>query len=175
MSCVWRRYCALYSMNIPVGADCERPPIVITIEDPDQPDVYALLTASDAYMAGLYPTESNHMVDVHELSRPDVTFIVARSGASVLGCGAIVEGPDSSAEIKRMFVVPAARGLKIGRRLLQQLETVAIAKGVQSLRLETGIKQPEALALYRSAGFVEIGPFGIYQPDPLSVFMQKEI
>ena len=79
------------------------------------------------------------------------------------------------AEIKRMFVSPAARGNNIGRLLLQKLQAVAIERGINVLRLETGIKQPEALALYRSAGFVEIGPFAHYRPDELSVFMEKTL
>ena len=74
-----------------------------------------------------------------------------------------------------MFVSPAARGRKLGRRLLQKLEAVAAERGATKLRLETGGKQPEALALYASSGFVEIGPFGKYGPDPLSIFMEKPL
>jgi putative acetyltransferase len=84
-----------------------------------------------------------------------------------------LRAPGNWAELKRMFVSPAARGQKLGRQLLQQLETLARAGGASLLRLETGIKQPEALALYRTAGFVEIEPFGSYLPDPLSLFMEK--
>jgi uncharacterized protein len=76
-------------------------------------------------------------------------------------------------EIKRMFVDPAARGRQVGRRLLEKLEEIAREGGATALRLETGIKQPEAIALYRSCGFVEIVAFADYQPDPLSVFMEK--
>ena len=43
------------------------------------------------------------------------------------------------------------------------------------MRLETGIRQPEAIGLYRSAGYAEIGPFGAYRPDPLSLFMEKRL
>jgi putative acetyltransferase len=74
-----------------------------------------------------------------------------------------------------MFVSPSARGLKLGRRLLERIEALASENGERLLRLETGAKQPEALALYRSAGFVEIGPFGSYRPDPLSLFMEKVV
>jgi putative acetyltransferase len=74
-----------------------------------------------------------------------------------------------------MFVSPAARGMKLGRRLLLEIEAIAYQRGERLLRLETGAKQPEALALYRSAGFVEIGPFGSYRPDPLSLFMEKPL
>jgi putative acetyltransferase len=150
-------------------------PMQIQIENPDQPDILALLKASDAYMEALYPAESNHLLDVRSLQAPEVTFIAARAAGQALGCGAIVKGPESWAEIKRMFVSPAARGRKLGRLLLQKLEALAVDRGATLLRLETGIKQPEALALYRSAGFVEIGPFGHYRPDPLSLFMEKPI
>lgn len=149
--------------------------IDLAIESPDQHEVRELLKAGDIYMAGLYPAESNHMLDVSELCRPGVTFIVARLDGRAVGCGAIVESTEGWAEIKRMFVSPLARGQNIGRRLLQKLEAAALDKGVPLLRLETGIKQPEALALYRSAGFVEIGPFGQYRPDPLSLFMEKPL
>ncbi len=149
--------------------------IDLATESPDQPEILALLQASDAYMADLYPAESNHMLDVSELCRPEVTFIVARMDGRAVGCGAIVESAEGWAEIKRMFVSPLARGQKVGRRILRQLEATAAEKGVPLLRLETGIKQPEALALYRSEGFVEIGPFGKYRPDPLSLFMEKPL
>jgi putative acetyltransferase len=147
----------------------------ITIENPRQPDILALLAASDAYMATLYPAESNHLLDAAALQRPEVTFVVARTDGQAVGCGAVVISGGSWAEIKRMFVSPAARGQRLGRRLLQKLETIAINKGITLLRLETGIKQHEALSLYRSAGFAETGPFGPYSPDPLSVFMEKAL
>lgn len=59
--------------------------------------------------------------------------------------------------------------------MLDEIEAVAARGGERLLRLETGAKQPEALALYRSAGFVEVGPFGGYRPDPLSLFMEKPL
>ena len=149
--------------------------VEIAPEDPAGADARALLDASDAYAAGLYPAESNHMLDVESLRRPEVTFLVARAGGRALGCGAILRCGADWAEIKRMFVAPEARGLKVGRRLLDRLEAIAAGEGLRLLRLETGIRQPEALGLYRSAGFAEIGPFGSYGPDPLSVFMEKRI
>ena len=147
----------------------------ITVENPDQAEVHALLAASDAYMASLYPAESNHMVDVNTLTQPHVTFLVARAEGRAVGCGALVKSADGWAEIKRMFVSPAARGHKVGRQLLERLEGIAKHSGITALRLETGTRQPEALALYRSAGFRAIEPFGDYRPDPLSLFMEKTI
>jgi putative acetyltransferase len=149
--------------------------IQISVESPDQPEVHALLVASDAYMASLYPAESNHMVDVTTLMKPNVTFLVARAQGRVVGCGATVKMGENWAEIKRMFVSPAARGQQLGRRMLDALQDAARGQGAALLRLETGISQPEALGLYRSAGFQEIPPFGDYKPDPLSLFMEKAL
>jgi len=149
--------------------------IEIGIESPDQPEVAALLESSDAYMAALYPAESNHLLDIATLLKPQVTFIVARIDGRAMGCGAVVDSGEGWAEVKRMFVSPAARGRKLGRLLLEKIEAIAAARGATKLRLETGGKQPEALALYASAGFAEIGPFGQYRADPLSIFMEKPI
>ena len=145
---------------------------VIRIENPDQPEVLALLAASDAYHAALYPAESNHLVEVSTLQGPETSFYVARVDGQVRGIGAVLR-QEGYGEIKRMFVDPGARGLKLGSRLLAALEADARAVGVRCLRLETGTKQPEAIALYRRAGFREIGPFGSYLPDPNSLFMEK--
>jgi putative acetyltransferase len=149
--------------------------VVIAAETADQPEVRALLRQSDAFLAALYPAESNHLVDVGALCAPSVRFLVARRGSHAIGCGALVLGPPGEAEIKRMFVVPRARGHRIGRRILAALEATALAEGVRVVRLETGVRQPAALGLYRSSGYVERGPFGSYRPDPLSAFFEKRI
>lgn len=147
--------------------------VELTIEDPDQPEIHRLLSASNAYMAALYPAESNHLLDVEALQAANVRFFVARAGGVCAGCGALVLNGDNSAEIKRMWVEPQARGLKLGRRLLEAIETKACRENIAVLRLETGISQPEAIGLYQSAGFRRIGAFGSYLPDALSVFMEK--
>ena len=152
------------------------PTTAIYVTDPDQPDIIELLAQSDAYMEALYPPESNHLLDLQALRQPGVTFLAARIDDRIRGCGALV--PTSArdwAEIKRMYVTPAARGQRLGRRLLEALEAIARRDGLPLLRLETGVRQPEAIALYRSAGFREIDAFGAYRPDPLSLFMEKRL
>ena len=151
------------------------PAVAIAQEPADQPDVYALLRQSDTYFASLYPAESNHLVDIVALTEPNVRFVVARRAGVAVGCGALVLGANWEAELKRMFVIPEARGLKLGSRVLDALEAAAKAEGVRVLRLETGVRQPEALALYRRHGYTERGPFGTYRPDPLSTFFEKWI
>jgi putative acetyltransferase len=149
--------------------------ITFRLENPDQQDIRGLLSASDAYMAALYPAESNHMTGIDALTAPNVRFLVARHDGVCVGCSALILADDASAEIKRMWVEPEARGLKLGRRLLQAIEAEAGKNGIAVLRLETGISQPEAIGLYRSEGFSEIEAFGSYRPDPLSVFMEKRL
>jgi putative acetyltransferase len=153
--------------------------LMIAQESPDQPDVVALLDASDQYHAALYPSESNHLVGIEGLMTPKSRFLVARgSDGQALGCGAILLRGDAgteTAELKRMWVDPAARGSGLGRRLLDALQAAAIQEGATVIRLETGISQPEAIGLYRAAGFSECGPFGNYVADPLSIFMEKAV
>ena len=159
----------------PVSEAAQGPLVKIATEPAGQPEVAALLAQSDAYMASLYPPESNHLVDVATLMQPNVRFLVARCEGRAIGCGALVVAGDGSAEIKRMFVLPEARGRNVGRLILERLEDAARAASVTVIRLETGVHQPEAIGLYRAAGFVEIGPFGGYVSDPLSLFMEKRL
>jgi putative acetyltransferase len=161
-------------MNRPVKEQRQVTP-TIEKESPRQPGVLDLLHQSDVYAQSLYPPESNHLVDVSTLEKPSVSFFVARHEGDIVGCCALVDAGDGSAEIKRMFVDPKARGLKVGRKLLEHLESHGRETGLSAIRLETGIYQPEAIGLYKSAGYVETGPFGSYQPDPLSIFMEKTI
>lgn len=151
------------------------PPATVAAEPADQPEVHALLRQSDAYFASLYPAESNHLVDVAALAAPNVRFLVARYGGVAVGCGALVLGSDGEAELKRMFVAPEARGRRIGSLILDALEAAGKAEGVRVIKLETGVRQPESLALYRRHGYTERGPFGGYERDPLSRYFEKWI
>jgi GNAT superfamily N-acetyltransferase len=80
-----------------------------------------------------------------------------------------------TAEIKRMYVAPTSRGKRIGRRILLALERVAERLGASRIVLETGQRQPEALALYRRSGYVDIPLFGEYVGSPLSVCLEKRL
>lgn len=148
--------------------------VTIAREAPRQPDIIALIDALDAYQAALYPAESNHFLDLAALEAPDIRFFVARRAGAAIGCGALRVFADYG-EIKRMFVRPEARGLKIGRCLLDLLGATARDERLACVRLETGIHQPEAIGLYRAAGFIERGPYGGYASDPLSLFLEKRL
>jgi putative acetyltransferase len=149
--------------------------MMIDFESPDQSDVIALIAELDAYQDSLYPPESRHALDLESLKQPNVLFAVARDGkGQAIGCGAIVIRPEFG-EIKRLYVNPRGRGQGVARQLLALLESRATGSGCKLLTLETGPCQPEALALYASAGYERRGRFGDYTDDPLSVFMQKHI
>lgn len=154
----------------PVSAE-----IAVLPESPDQPEVAAFLAASDAYTQSLYPPESNHLVDLAALSAPNAHVFVARRNGKALGCGALVIADDGWAEVKRMWVAPEGRGQGVGRKLLEAIEAAARGNGVTILRLETGIRQVEAIGLYRKCGFDDCEPFGGYKLDPLSLFMEKRL
>ena len=145
----------------------------IRLESPRQDDVMRLLAALDAYLESLYPPESNHILDIDTLCAPGIRFFVARREGEAVGCGALRIDSTGYGEVKRMFVHPEARGQKLGRAILMRIEEQASREGLKWMRLETGIHQAEALALYRGAGYAERGPFGEYTSDPLSHFLEK--
>lgn len=143
-------------------------------ESPRQAEAIALIDALDAYQKPLYPPESHHGIDIDALAAPDVVFAIARHGIQAVGCVAVrLDGPE--AELKRMYIDPASRGGGIAAAMLRFIEGVAIVRGARWLRLETGIHQHAALALYARHGFQRGAPFGSYGPDPLSVFMHKPL
>ena len=149
--------------------------VVVAQETPRQADIVTLVAELDAYLGGLYPAESNHLLDIETLAAPDVRFFVAREDGRAIGCGALRVDREGWGEVKRIYVHPAARGSRVSVLLLERVEAAARHEGLTHLRLETGIHQPEALGLFRRAGFVEREPFGNFHADPLSVYMEKRL
>lgn len=145
------------------------------LESPDQPEVIQLIAELDAYQDTLYPPESRHALDLASLNQPNVLFAVARRpDGRAVGCAAIVLGEEYG-EVKRMYVAAECRGQGVAHRLFTLLETSAKDRGCRLLMLETGPRQPEAIAFYERCGFSRTSPFGSYRDDPLSVFMRKPI
>ncbi|MES5484256.1 GNAT family N-acetyltransferase [Bradyrhizobium sp. INPA03-11B] len=151
------------------------PRISIAPEDPRQPEVRRLVDLSDAYMQALYPPDSNHLAAAETLAVPGTVFLVARRDGEVIGSIAFRLIAPDHAEMKRMFVRADARGHGLGRRLLDALEDVARRRRIARISLETGIRQAEAIGLYRAAGYLECPPFAGYALDPLSLFMTKNL
>jgi putative acetyltransferase len=156
--------------------------IEILPERPDHPQVAAMLAELDAYLASLYAPEDNHIVDLQGLLAPEVRFLAAWQGSRVVGCGATRRMPGEPAtggrpygEIKRMMVAPAARGRRIGARLLTELETGLVAQGLALALLETGRDQHHAVRLYERAGYRRRGPFAGYPDNGLSLFYERAL
>ena len=149
-------------------------PVRLAPLDPGHPDAQALIAMSEAYMSALYPSESNHFEPADGLRPPQGSFYGLWRGERLVGCGGVKHFDTAGyGEIKRLFVLDSERGRGVARQLMAQLEAQLVQRGVRIARLETGIHQPEALALYQRLGYIERGPFGDYAPDPLSAFFEK--
>ena len=131
--------------------------VSIALESPRQPDARRLLDGSTADAQRLYPPESNFLLDLSALERPEVAFYVARLGAggAAVGIAALVVDSEPAtdaagprAELKRMFVDPDARGRGVGGALLARIEADAAARGIREIVLETGDLNHAAQALY---------------------------
>jgi putative acetyltransferase len=119
--------------------------------------------------------ESNHHLPLEALRAPEVRFFVGRDAdGRPVATGAIVLHGEW-VEIKRMWVVREARGRGLSKAVLARLLAEARSHGATVARLETGVASHAALALYKAAGFAEREPFASYRPDPLSVFMEKQL
>jgi putative acetyltransferase len=146
-------------------------------EDILSPVVQRLIAALNAELEARYPEEgANHFrLDPEEVTDGRGAFLVAYIDGQPVGCGAVRRIDPAVAEIKRMYVAPEARGRGVGRQVLLKLEAEARRLGATRLVLETGPRQPEALALYSRAGFVQVPNFGEYVGCDFSVCMAKEL
>ena len=150
------------------------PTLRFGIDDPDAPDVSPLLRELDGYLVELHPTGNIRPVTAEELKQANVTFLTARVDGTPVACGAFVQH-DDYVEVKRMYVLPACRGLGLGKQLLEALEVEIARSGGTRVRLETGTAQAEALELYGHAGYRRCPPFGEHRGNPDSICMEKNL
>jgi DNA-binding MarR family transcriptional regulator/GNAT superfamily N-acetyltransferase len=148
--------------------DVERLLIAASVEirpvDPEHPDARYCLAE---YVAELNRRSKGRRFDPavgatahpHEVRPPAGQFLVAYLHGQPIGCGAVKHHADAPAEIKRMWLAPEARGLGLGRRLLETLEACAKDNGARMAHIETSAVSTEALALYRATGWVEVPRF----------------
>ena len=152
---------------------------IITPEQPNTADAMQLIAELDDILHPLYAVESRHGFSVEKLLAEAVAFFVLRCAGVPAGCGGIKfydEAPgEKYGEVKRMYIRPQFRGLRLSKLLLSHLEAVAQSRGITCVRLETGIYQPEALGLYERMGYYRIPPFGPYKPDPVSLCYEKKL
>lgn len=137
--------------------------VEVNVEDVASADAQACLQRYFADLATLFeggfdPARANP-AGIREMSSPNGCFVVARVAGEAVGCGGLKLTGGGVAEIKRMWVAESARGLGIGRRILQVLEQQARRRRVRVVRLDTNRSLKEAQALYRSSGYREIPAF----------------
>lgn len=153
----------------------------LVIERVDAPtdEARLLIEELEAELTGNYAADQRHGLSVARVFRPGVVFFLARLDGRPVGCGGVAFA-DGLAEVKRMYVRPAARGRGVGRAVLARLEEEARARGVSRLVLETGDVQHDAIRLYERSGFTRCPAFGQYAampPDSIerSIFFEKRI
>ncbi|MGA2826242.1 MAG: GNAT family N-acetyltransferase [Streptosporangiaceae bacterium] len=141
----------------------------------DHPDAARLIGEVQQEYVIRYGGVDDSPVDPAEFTPPSGLFLVGYDGDAAVVCGGWRAcGPgDTDAEIRRMYVVPAARGRGLARRMLAELERTARDAGHQRMILETGRPQPEAVALYRSSRYTEIPAYGYYAGSPHSMHFGK--
>ncbi|MFM8305328.1 MAG: GNAT family N-acetyltransferase [Actinomycetota bacterium] len=100
------------------------------------------------------------------LAPPDGVFLVGWVDDTPVACGGLRRHDATTAEIKRMYVVPEHRGCGYSRLVLRELEAQARARGYTGMVLETGVEQPEAVALYESEGYTRIAGYGFSRDNP---------
>jgi diacylglycerol O-acyltransferase / wax synthase len=122
-----------------------------------------------------YGGQDETPVDHSEFAPPAGSFLVARVGATAIGCAGMRRHADGTVELKRMFVRVEHRRRGHARRLLAALEDRARAQGCRRVVLETGLAQPEAIALYTSAGYLPVPGFGHYKDAPLSRSFARDL
>jgi GNAT superfamily N-acetyltransferase len=106
---------------------------------------------------------------------PGGAFVVGWDGEEPVACGGVIRYDETTAEIRRMYVAPSARGRGLSRAVLEALENEARQLGYEFVRLETGDRQPEAIKLYASSGFEPIPRYGPFADDPRSVCFEKRL
>ena len=146
----------------------------IRTESPMSKDSLSLIEASQQALEEVYSADEIFSLDADELAAPNAQFLVARVDGQPVGCIAIVDMLRYG-ELKRLFVSASARGMGLGRRLVEEAEAAARDIGLRVLRLETGPELDPAVRLYRDLGYAERGPFGDYGDLPCSLFMEKRL
>jgi GNAT superfamily N-acetyltransferase len=143
--------------------------------DPDDPPASKLLAEMRVELNDVYESFSrldNPPLVPDELRDPGGAYLVGYEDADAIAGGGLRRLDDGIAEIKRMFVRPAARSRGVARALLDALELTAKELGYQKVRLDTGPKQIHGLALYRSAGYVDVPP---YNDNPFACFWGEKV
>lgn len=146
----------------------------IDVTSYDHPDAVALIAEVQQEYVVRYGSEDGTPVDPAEFAPPRGLFLVAYVDGKPAACGGW-RAHETDVELKRMYVAPAFRGRGLARAVLAALERTAVEAGYRRVILETGQRQPEAIALYLSAGYEPVPSFGYYAEAPESVHLGKVV
>jgi GNAT superfamily N-acetyltransferase len=142
----------------------------------DHPVAAELVAKVEAELCARYQAPSIGTLDPAAfLPQARGLFVVAESGGLPSGCGGYRQLDQDTAELKRLFVDAPGRRRGMARAILHHLHDAARRSGYRRLWLETGTEQPEAIALYQSAGYQPIGPFGEHGHDHRSRFFGLDL
>lgn len=151
--------------------------IRIAETDPRHPDAIACLTAYYGELAARFEQGFDVSLsadpEADDMRPPRGTFLVAYRENEAVGCVGLKGTDKGYAEVKRLWVSPAARGLGLAKRLMDATETAARTLGIATLRLDTNSALPEAVRLYQTTGWTEIERFN---DDPYpDYFFEKHL
>lgn len=141
----------------------------------DHPDVARLVAAVQAEYVVRYGGPDETAVDAAQFRPPEGLFLLGVLDGDPVVSGGWRRMADGVVEIKRMYVLGAARRRGLARLMLAELEASAGAAGARRIELNTGDQQPEAIALYRSSGYLPTGAFGFYKGTPGAKFYGKDL
>ncbi len=149
----------------------------VDVADPRGSEAAELISALSAELARRYDYMEDGSGDFkpeHALG-PRAAFVIGRVGGRPVGCGAIRPLEEDVAEVKRIFVQDDYRGRGYAKAIMRKLERFARKRGYTTLRLETGVRQPEAILLYEKLGYRRIPNYGKHAKSNMSVCFEKRL
>ncbi|MGY1621610.1 GNAT family N-acetyltransferase [Geodermatophilus sp. SYSU D00965] len=150
-------------------------PAVLRAVRYDDPVARALVARVQQEYVVRYGGPDEAVVDPAEFVPPAGLFLVAEVDGVPAGCGAWRVHADGVVEVKRVYVEPAFRRGGLARLLMAELERTAAAAGHRAVVLNSGSRQPEALALYAALGYTPVAGYGVYAEAQGAVFLGKEL
>ena len=148
--------------------------VSVAQEDPRNEDAAGILKDSHIFMQAMFSPDQNHFLSIDELCADDILLFVGRVDGKAAGTGALVV-KDGYGEVKSIFTRSDYRGQGVADAILNRIEREAHARNLPYLRLETGDVLHEAMRLYLRFGFYDRGPFGDYEDDGSSIFLEKSL
>ena len=152
--------------------------VTVSAESPLGKDAAVLLKKVAEEIYSRYSENGEHGTDsfkARDVTVPRSVFIVARLDGRPVACGALRPKSEYVAEVKRMYTEPDVRGRGVARRVLSALEKQARDFGYESIVLETGVRQPEALKVYEAMGYKRIACYDEFANSELSVCFEKQL